>query len=62
LNEIIATVEKAGLSEKPVMIIAYTVKGKGVSFMENVVSWHGTPPTEKEYLNALQELENSNTK
>lgn len=43
-------------SEKPAVIIADTIKGKGVSFMENKVSWHYTSPTESEYLEALTEL------
>jgi len=42
---------------KPQMIIAHTVKGKGVSFMENVAAWHGTaPPTDQELSIALKEL------
>jgi transketolase len=40
----------------PTMIIANTIKGKGVSFMENVVSWHGTPPDAAEHDRALAEL------
>ena len=43
---------------KPVCIIAKTVKGKGVSFMENKVEWHGKAPNEEEYMQALKELEN----
>jgi len=34
--------------DKPTMIIAETVKGKGVSFMENVAEWHGSPPNKEE--------------
>jgi len=41
----------------PTMIIAHTVKGKGVSFMENQVDWHGKAPQEEEYLRALAELD-----
>jgi len=41
----------------PTVIIANTVKGKGVSFMENKHQWHGRPPTEEEYLLARKELE-----
>lgn len=41
---------------KPVMVIARTVKGKGVSFMENKVEFHGKPPTPEETVKALQEL------
>lgn len=42
---------------KPNCIIADTVKGKGVSFMENVVSWHGTAPNAAQYAQAIEELE-----
>lgn len=41
---------------KPTMIIAKTVKGKGVSFMENNASWHGTAPTDSDLEKALAEL------
>ena len=41
---------------KPSIIIANTVKGKGVSFMENKVEWHGKAPNEEEYRLALEEL------
>jgi transketolase len=41
---------------RPTMIIANTTKGKGVSFMENVTSWHGTPPNIEEHARAMAEL------
>ena len=41
----------------PTAIIAKTVKGKGVSFMENQASWHGTAPNEEQYKIAMQDLE-----
>ena len=41
---------------KPTMIIAKTVKGKGVSFMENQVGWHGKAPNEEQARKALDEL------
>lgn len=41
---------------KPTMIIAKTVKGKGVSFMENKASWHGSAPSEEQLQQALSEL------
>jgi transketolase len=41
---------------KPTYIIAHTVKGKGVSFMENEVSWHGVAPSREEADRALAEL------
>ena len=44
------------LSSKPNIIIANTVKGKGVSFMENNASWHGKAPSEEEYKKAIEEL------
>ena len=42
---------------QPTAIIAKTVKGKGVSFMENQVGWHGKAPNEEEYKIAMEELE-----
>lgn len=42
---------------KPTIIIAKTIKGKGVSFMENNVSWHGTAPNEEQRKMAIEELE-----
>ncbi len=42
---------------KPNVIIAKTVKGKGVSFMENQCSWHGKAPNDEEYKIAMQEIE-----
>ena len=44
--------------EKPTVIIANTVKGKGVSFMENNAGWHGAAPSVEERNIALKELEN----
>lgn len=45
------------VKEKPTMIVANTVKGKGVSFMENVLDWHGKAPTKEQAEQALKELE-----
>ena len=42
---------------KPTIIIAKTIKGKGVSFMENKVEWHGKAPNEEEFNLAIEELE-----
>ena len=42
---------------KPTMIVANTVKGKGVSFMENNFKWHGTAPNAEQTAEALKELE-----
>ena len=41
---------------KPVCIIAKTIKGKGISFMENQVGWHGKAPNEEQYKMAMEEL------
>lgn len=40
----------------PTAIIAHTVKGKGVSFMENQVGWHGKAPNDEEYAHAMEDL------
>ncbi len=42
---------------RPTAIIAKTVKGKGVSFMENQASWHGTAPNDEQYAIAMADLE-----
>ena len=41
---------------KPTVVIAKTVKGKGVSYMENAVDWHGKAPNDEQYAMALKEL------
>jgi transketolase len=46
----------AGVKGRPTMIIAHTVKGKGVSFMENVVRWHGVAPGREEANRAIAEI------
>ncbi len=43
-------------ADRPVVVIARTTKGKGVSFMENSHLWHGKPPTREEFERALEEL------
>ena len=45
------------IKEKPTIIIASTIKGKGVSFMENNAGWHGKAPNEEEYEKAITELD-----
>ncbi|HOL55278.1 MAG TPA: transketolase [bacterium] len=56
-SEITGAIEKAKEnSESPTMIIAHTIKGKGVSFMENVVDFHGKAPTAQEWEKAKVEL------
>ena len=49
--------EARGVKGKPVCIIAKTVKGKGVSFMEDVVGWHGKAPNDEEYKLAMADLQ-----
>ena len=44
-------------SDKPTLIIANTVKGKGVSYMEDVKKWHHGVPTDEQYQQAMQELD-----
>ena len=57
IDEIMKAFEVArNIKEKPTCIIAKTVKGKGVSFMEEKVSWHGKAPNEEEYQKAMLEL------
>jgi len=56
-TEIEKTLNQAiAVKDKPSVIIANTVKGKGISFMENNVKWHGKAPNEEEYEQAMQEL------
>ena len=61
MEKIIWAFEKAKtIKGKPTVIIAKTVKGKGVSYMEDVVSWHGKAPNEEEYNKAMEELKGEN--
>ena len=48
--------EAKATKDRPTCIVASTVKGKGVSFMENVVKFHGTAPTDDELKRGLAEL------
>ncbi|MDD3295834.1 MAG: transketolase [Candidatus Omnitrophica bacterium] len=58
IEELLLAFEEARATRlKPAVIIAHTVKGKGVSFMEHVADFHGRAPTEKEQAVALRELE-----
>ena len=59
MNEILDALEavRADQSGKPKCIVAHTVKGKGVSFMENVVQWHGMAPNDEQYAQAMKEIE-----
>ena len=57
-DEIAAAFKKAREHKgQPTAIIARTIKGKGVSFMENQVGWHGKAPNKEEYETAMEELE-----
>lgn len=49
--------EAKAVKGKPTVIIAKTIKGKGVSFMENNAGWHGTAPNEEQRKAAIEELE-----
>ena len=51
-----AFVEAKNIKDRPTCIIAKTIKGKGVSFMENKVEWHGKAPNEEQYNVAMEEL------
>lgn len=63
LKEIIDTLDKAEtLKGKPTIIIADTIKGKGVSFIENKVGWHGIAPKKEELERALKELDEQESK
>ena len=55
-DQIEAALKEAETVDKPVAIIANTVKGKGVSFMENQVGWHGSAPNDEQYGQAMSEL------
>ncbi|MFA5356503.1 MAG: transketolase [Candidatus Omnitrophota bacterium] len=58
MKEILSAYEEAEATKgKPTIIIARTIKGKGVSFMENVVDFHGRAPTQEEAEQALKELQ-----
>ena len=55
-NEIYNAIEQAKKSDKPFAIVAKTIKGKGVSFMENQAGWHGKAPNDEQLEQALSEL------
>ena len=58
MSEVLLTLEKAKnlKNDKPVCVIAKTIKGKGVSFMENKREWHGKPPSDEQYAQAVKEI------
>ena len=58
MNEILDALDRAAeVHGRPVVIIARTTKGKGVSFMENEPYWHGNPPDDRQFEQAMAELE-----
>ena len=57
-NQIEAAVNEAKQTKgKPTLIMAKSVKGKGVSFMEGQAAWHGTAPNDEQYAQAISELD-----
>ena len=63
MREVIETIERAqGAKDKPQVVIANTVPGKGVSYMEGDYTWHGKPPNKEQAEVALKELESARTK
>ncbi len=57
IKEVLEALDKAKENKnKPTVIIAHTIKGKGVSFMENKAEWHGKAPDDNEYAQAVKEL------
>ncbi|MEW6034419.1 MAG: transketolase [Chloroflexota bacterium] len=58
MEQVVTSLEEAGrVKRKPTVVIAHTVKGKGVSFMERNLNFHGKAPTAEEAERALKELE-----
>jgi Transketolase, N-terminal subunit len=51
-----AVAQAKSVKDKPTAVIMHTVKGKGVSFMEHQVGWHGVAPNAEQYQNAMNEL------
>ena len=61
-EQILKAIELAKAVEtKPTMIVANTIKGKGVDFMENVCGFHGVAPTEEETKRAIEQLEKTSS-
>jgi transketolase len=57
MGQIVSALEKAkAVKGKPTIVIAETIKGKGVSYMENVAIWHGKAPCEEKAQQALKEI------
>ena len=56
MAQVVDALNQPAVEGKPTCIICHTVKGKGVSFMENQVGWHGKAPNEEQYRTAMEEL------
>jgi transketolase len=57
IREIADAIEQAkAIADRPTLILANTIPGKGVSFMERDYAWHGKPPNHEEAIKALHEL------
>ena len=56
LEEIIEAYSLAEKQKSPTVLIAHTIKGKGISFMENKAEWHGKVPNKEQLIQALKEL------
>lgn len=59
INKLIETLDlsrKLSDEKKTVIIIAHTIKGKGISFMENTAEWHGKAPNDEQFQKAMEEL------
>ena len=56
-NQIEKAIEEAKtVKDKPTLVLAKSIKGKGVSFMENQAKWHGAAPNKEQYAQAIEEL------
>ena len=60
MDAVVQALEKVKMiKDKPTLILAHTIKGKGVSYMENVAVWHGKAPCAEEAACALEEIRSS---
>ena len=59
MADVLTTLTKAKMAHagKPICVLAYTVKGKGVDFMENQLDWHGKAPNDEQYARACKYME-----
>ena len=57
MDQVLAALNEPTTPGKPKAILAHTTKGKGISFMEGQVGWHGKAPNEEQRAQALKELE-----